>query len=115
MHTRSFQLISGSALWSPGSGLLASHAVRTLSGRSGALRTPRAVGGWLGLASVFYVHGNFIVRGVNSAWVRGASFSRSNLAVEWDWPRVGFSQAGGSFFFSGCRHVPWSASPSLLR
>ena len=81
----SFLPVIGSALGSPGFGLLAALVVCAAAVRFAS----RFKGRCLGFASAFYALGNFIVRGVNSVWVRGASFFRSNLAVKRDWPRVG--------------------------
>jgi hypothetical protein len=72
----SFLPVSGSALCSPGFGLLAALVVRASSVRSSS----RFKGQRPGFGSAFYAHGNLFVRGVNSVWVRGASFFRSNLA-----------------------------------
>lgn len=84
----SFLPVSGSALGSSGFWLLAALVVR-----AAAVRSAFRFKGWrIGFLSGFYAHGNFIVRGVNSVLARGASFFRSNLAVKWDWPRVGLVQ-----------------------
>jgi hypothetical protein len=85
----SFLPVSGSALGSSGFCLFAALVVR-----AAAVRSAFRFNGWhIGFCSAFYALGNLFVRGVNSVWVRGASFFRSNLAVKWDWPRVGLVQA----------------------
>ena len=38
-----------------------------------------------------------------------------NPAVERDWPKAALFMSCGNLNFLSSRHVPWSASPSLLR